>query len=139
MGAMGHVLKYELFKHQSQVSRNRLCNELQRVYLLGIRESNKADPKRALSPKDFDFMFNLRGVGDIVGEEQFINLWDWFGSVLSRLRHDRTTSEMWCKGYIMGFVTREDAERLLVNEPPGSFMLRFSTQAPGLFAIAFTD
>lgn len=138
-GAMGSILEYELFKNQNQISRFGLCNELQRVYLCGIREPNMADPKRALTQMDFEFIFNLCGLDDAVNGEGFSRLWDWFGSVLSRLRHDRTTCSMWGAGSIVGFISRTDAEALLIQEPPGSFLLRFSTQAPGLFAIAFTD
>ena len=39
----------------------------------------------------------------------------------------------------MGFCSRVNAEALLINERPGTFLLRFSSQAPGLFAIAYTN
>ncbi len=45
---------------------------------------------------------------------------------------------MWLHGYIMGFVSKEASEALLIREPPGTFILRFSSQAPGSFAIAYT-
>jgi hypothetical protein len=70
------------------------------------------DPARPLSPHDFSYMFEAhapeRGGGAGVGvtREQFTALWDWFGSMLSRIRHDALVLDMWLHGYIMGFVTK---------------------------------
>ena len=140
--SLGNVLCHQLFASGPLVSRSALCNAIQRVYLEGIREPNQADPKRPLSPADFSYMLLLRAIPEEathVSVDQFRHLWQWFGVALSRIRHNQTVLEMWSCGYIMGFVTRESAEALLINERPGSFLLRFSSQAPGLFAIAYTS
>ncbi len=39
----------------------------------------------------------------------------------------------------MGFISKEESEALLSKEPPGTFLLRFSSQAPGSLAIAYTS
>ena len=138
--SLGMIVRHMLFDKGPTVSRARMCNAIQRAYLEGIREPDQADPKRPLSPADFAYMCTLRAIpDDRVSEEQFLSLWQWFGSALSRIRHNQTVLEMWSQGYIMGFCTRENAEALLINERPGSFLLRFSSQAPGLFAIAYTN
>ena len=137
--AMGRIIHYLLFSEQSRVPRYRLCNELQRAYLLGIRESNLADPKRTLFPNDFDFILQQHGIGDTADKKQFSSLWKWFGPTVSCLRHDPVALEMWSKGFIVGFMAREAVEALLLREPPGTFVLRFSLQVGGNFAIAFTS
>lgn len=37
----------------------------------------------------------------------------------------------------MGFIDKEQADALLLQERPGTFLLRFSSQAAGSFAIAY--
>jgi hypothetical protein len=141
--AQGSILSARLFPGEEPgcVSAYEVCNVLQDAYLHGIREKNLADPKRPLSPQDFLYIFNTTlscGLEGQVSKEQFGVLWKWFGSALTSVRHDKVVLEMWCQGYVMGFVGKGAAEALLRLEPPGSFLLRFSSQAPGVFAIAFT-
>jgi hypothetical protein len=42
------------------------------------------------------------------------------------------------QGYIMGLISKEGAENLLCKEEPGTFLVRFSMQSAGAFAIAYT-
>ncbi len=37
----------------------------------------------------------------------------------------------------MGFISKEQADALLLQERPGTFLVRFSSQAAGSFAIAY--
>ena len=67
----------------------------------------------------------------------FSGLWEWFGPLLARIRHDRQVLQMWLQGYIMGFISKSKSEQVLANEAEGTFLLRFSNQAPGSFAIAY--
>lgn len=70
---------------------------------------------------------------------QFEALWEWFGTTISRIRHDKVVLELWTQGFIMGFLTKEESDALLIREAPGTFLLRFSSQAAGALAIAYTS
>jgi len=136
------ILKHSLYGKVGTLSRFRLCNELQKVYLMGIRESNMEEPKRPLNQTDFEFILQTTvpsATGEPVTADMFVKVWDWFGAILSKVRHDRTALEMWTAGLIAGFVPKNFAEELLRRERPGSFLLRCSSQVGGAFAIAFTS
>ena len=45
--------------------------------------------------------------------------------------------DLWKKGYVMGFVARTKAESLLQQQPPGTFLLRFSDSKRGGVSIAY--
>lgn len=45
---------------------------------------------------------------------------------------------LWCKGYICGFLTRNEVEDVLRNEKPGTFIVRFSEKVPGQFSVSYT-
>jgi len=44
---------------------------------------------------------------------------------------------MWQRGLICGLLKRAEAEAILDKSTPGSFIIRFSEQCPGHFAIAY--
>ena len=44
---------------------------------------------------------------------------------------------LWKKGYVMGFVARTKAESLLHQQPPGTFLLRFSDSMRGGVSITY--
>lgn len=45
---------------------------------------------------------------------------------------------MWNLGYILGFISRLDAQKILQDRVPGTFLIRFSDSNPGRLAISFT-
>ena len=45
--------------------------------------------------------------------------------------------DLWKKGYVMGFVAKAKAESLLLQQPPGTFLLRFSDSKIGGVSIAY--
>lgn len=47
-------------------------------------------------------------------------------------------ASLWRDGYIMGFVKRHEVESMLVEKPPGCFLLRFTDSEPGGITIAYT-
>ena len=55
--------------------------------------------------------------------------WEWFHSMLS-LTHQHM-EDLWKKGYVMGFVSKAKANCLLLQQPPGTFLLRYSDSKIG--------
>lgn len=81
--------------------------------------------------------------------------WKWFGKVLHILRHQKPVPELWSQvrqkktrfsfwfskaafiqGLIFGFISKEAAQDLLRGRPVGTFLIRFSEQSAGQFAVA---
>jgi hypothetical protein len=120
-----------------------VANKIQRVYLQVTKQS-MSDPVRPLSMWELMFIMEKyvqakdANEANVVTRSQFRAFWGSFGPVLSRIHHDSVVREMWCRGYIAGFVTKEVCERLLITEPPGTFVVRFSSQAPGSLAVAYS-
>ena len=44
---------------------------------------------------------------------------------------------MWQSGYIYGFIEREGVNAALINQQPGTFLIRLSERHPGSFAIGY--
>lgn len=49
--------------------------------------------------------------------------WEWFFAI-RKLTHDHLL-ELWRNNHIIGFVSKADAEKILLGKPPGEFLLRF--------------
>ncbi|ESN95364.1 hypothetical protein HELRODRAFT_179435 [Helobdella robusta] len=52
------------------------------------------------------------------------SFWKWFVACL-HLIHEHIKPE-WQKGLVCGFISREESEKKLLKEKPGTFLLRFS-------------
>ena len=65
---------------------------------------------------------------------QIFTFWDWFYAIL-KLTTDHLR-DLWHAGHIIGFITRPHAEELLRDQPPGTFLLRFSDSKLGGISIA---
>ena len=72
-----------------------------------------------------------------VSAEAWEPFWAWFGPHLMGLRHSRLLLTLWCRGCVMGFISKRAAESLLAGRAPGTFLLRFSERAAGSFAVAY--
>ncbi|CAG7677297.1 unnamed protein product [Allacma fusca] len=66
--------------------------------------------------------------------ESGVTFWKWFMSTMKLLKDD--LAEHWQKGYIVGYLDREDAENIIDNKPE-TFMLRFSSSQLGALCITF--
>ncbi|ESO13135.1 hypothetical protein HELRODRAFT_159758 [Helobdella robusta] len=54
------------------------------------------------------------------------NIWMWIYACLNLVSSKLLVKNEWMKEYIYGFISKDDAKRKLENEPPGTFLLRFS-------------
>uniref|UniRef100_A0A6B2KZR9 Signal transducer and activator of transcription n=1 Tax=Arcella intermedia TaxID=1963864 RepID=A0A6B2KZR9_9EUKA len=139
----GLLLQYEAFGNGQEVSWCRFANALQRRYIMATKQ-DRQNPVRPLSQQDLLYLyhakFNPHGVPTqqtTITLKQFENFWQWFGAGLYRIRYQRHLCTLWVRGFICGFINRNEAENILENASPGTFILRFSEQCPGQFAIAY--
>jgi len=61
--------------------------------------------------------------------------WEWFHRIL--LLTQQHLSKLWQARYVMGFVTKQAAEQMLLSKPSGTFLLRFSDSELGGVTIAY--
>jgi len=54
-----------------------------------------------------------------------------------RIHYQPHLCPLWVRGLICGFISRVEAEAILENASRGAFIIRFSEQCPGQFAIAY--
>lgn len=121
-----------------------LGNVLHLRYLKATKQRLR-DPPRPLTRHDLTWIRHRGGLAlmDAVTAHQVSPLWEWLGAALFRLRFQRGLLALWLRGLVAGWLTRAEAEALLCPSPPtpaplpGTFLVRFSEQAAGLFAIAY--
>jgi len=61
--------------------------------------------------------------------------WEWFYRIL--ILTQTHMQKLWQEGYVMGFITKQAAEGLLMDKPSGTFLLRFSDSELGGVTIAY--
>jgi hypothetical protein len=139
----GILLKYEAFGNGNEVNWGRFANALQRRYLSATKQ-DRLNPVRPLTIQDLWYLYHIKFTANTyptietkISPKQYDNFWAWFGPGLERIRYQRHLCEMWEKGLICGFISRSEAEVILENASPGAFIIRFSEQCPGQFAIAY--
>jgi hypothetical protein len=73
---------------------------------------------------------------DFVNRQRCVQFWNWFAASFNHLR-DRLKNLPWfVQGKVM-FVSREQAEQLLVNKSKGTALIRFSYNNPSQFVISW--
>lgn len=107
-----------------------LANALQRHFLRVTQGS------RPLSHSDLAYLRARIGHGERLNVAEFESFWRWFGKVLYKIRHHRFLP-FWVRGVLYGFLSKRDTCLLLQNQPPGTFLIRFSDSNPGELAIAY--
>lgn len=68
----------------------------------------------------------------------FSLFWDWYGQFVYRIRFHKYYRIMWQYGWIIGLVSRDQAENLLRNCVTDTCVLRFSSTQQGRFCISWT-
>ena len=61
--------------------------------------------------------------------------WDWFCSMM--VLTQQYLRSLWKKKYLVGFISRLDANALLEKSPEGTFLLRFSESVSGGVTIGY--
>jgi len=89
--------------------------------------------------KDMDEINNLSLSWPLFCKENLsdrnFTFWEWFYRIL--ILTQSHMQKLWAEGLIMGFVTKQDAEALLLTKPSGTFLLRFSDSELGGVTIAY--
>lgn len=65
---------------------------------------------------------------------QAFTFWDWFYAILKLTREH--LFDVWKDGHVIGFITKPRAEKLLMDKPDGTFLLRFSDTKQGGISVA---
>ena len=106
------------------------------VYLQCTRQP-LLNPLRPLSFSDMMYMhMKLRNKTHISASDYEV-FWAWFGQFMQKIRHQKPISTLWMAGYIIGFITKSSAIKILEHQADGTFIVRFSERVPGQFAIAY--
>eukprot|EP00727_Mastigamoeba_balamuthi_P009430 m51a1_g5109 hypothetical protein (594) ;mRNA; r:330268-333115 len=137
-GAAGVLLKRDCFGNALEVTWQTFANTLQRHFLMSTKQS-MSSPQRPLSQYDLFYIHKtFFGERPAVTVNAFEVFWAWFGQALSTLRHQRPVLPLWMQGLVYGFANRADVDRTLNQQPPGTFLVRFSESTPGNFAVAYS-
>jgi len=134
--AEGILLKKTAFAGQLDISWKRFSNWLQRRYLRATKQ-NLSAPARPLTCHDMVYLHSTKFANKpMISQGDFDKFWEWFGPLLHKIRYQRHICSLWTKGYICGFLTREEVDAVLKNEQVGTFLIRFATQAEK-FAVSY--
>ncbi|XP_020283532.1 signal transducer and activator of transcription 5B isoform X3 [Pseudomyrmex gracilis] len=67
--------------------------------------------------------------------ERNFTFWEWFYAVMKLTREH--LKGPWNEGFILGFIRKKQAEEMLMNNAPGTFLMRFSDSELGGITIAW--
>eukprot|EP01096_Ripella_sp_DP13-Kostka_P008734 TRINITY_DN327_c1_g1_i1.p1 TRINITY_DN327_c1_g1~~TRINITY_DN327_c1_g1_i1.p1 ORF type:complete len:579 (-),score=248.03 TRINITY_DN327_c1_g1_i1:403-2139(-) len=137
--AEGKLLILDAFSGEAEIPWPQLANAIHHHFLKATRQ-DLCRPSRAISFAEFDFIHKkFFGALDYVSSPLASKFWFWFGQVTQTLRFKRHVNAMWYTGLIFGLITKEECNRALLGQDLGTFMIRFSENHPGLFAVAYVD
>ena len=57
--------------------------------------------------------------------------------MLHKIRYQRHICNLWTRGFICGFLSRDEVNAVLGNEKVGTFLIRFSERNAGAFVICY--
>ncbi len=134
--AEGVLLERTLFAQQMSVSWPLFANAFQILYLRSTRQDAES-VKRPLCVEEFGYLHGKLGGKRLIERAAWSDLWKKLQDCLRKIRFAKHLCDMWNDGAIAGFISRIDTERLLLAEPVGAFMVRFSDSADGSFVISF--
>uniref|UniRef100_A0A914V5R9 STAT transcription factor DNA-binding domain-containing protein n=1 Tax=Plectus sambesii TaxID=2011161 RepID=A0A914V5R9_9BILA len=80
------------------------------------------------------FIERARFIKDYMNNVQF-SCWDWFYSIMRLIKEEKIL-EFWNRGWLIGFISYDDATRVTVMSRLPTFLLRFSEGTKGALSIA---
>ena len=98
-------------------------------------------PQRSLSGSDLEYL-HAKGFdkNPQVSLSQFQSFWEWFGPLSHQYRHNQVIRNLYLRGLIYGFISKDDCVKLLQNQKQGTFLIRSSESSTiGEFTLAFVN
>ena len=135
--AEGALFENTLFDEHMSVSWPMLANAFQLLYLRATRQET-AKPKRPLALEDLAYVHQKLGGRATIERSVWKDFWKWLEESLRKIRFAKHLCDMWLQGDIAGFINRTDTERLLADQPPGTFLVRLSDTSAGHFVISYS-
>ena len=136
----GILIRQLAFKGQLEVPWPRFCNFLSSQFfaISRLRQLFTQD-LRPLSAYDLQYLRDKWVDGrKTVTVKEFERFWAWFGATCHTLKYQKHVCLLWHRGFISGFLSRDDANVALLDQPPGSILIRFSESLPGQLVISHT-
>jgi len=135
--AEGTLIKKEAFGGRLEIPWARFANVFHMHFIRATRQ-DVSKPARAFHAGDFEYLHEkFFASKQLVSCKDFDQFWSWFGKGLHILRYQRHVGNLWKSGLIYGFIAKDAVHRALSNERPGSFLVRFSENHVGSFAVAY--
>jgi hypothetical protein len=135
--AEGTLIKKEAFAGHLEVAWPKFANVFHMHFVRATRQDVNR-PSRAFHQGDFEYLHDkFFGNKATITLKDFEHFWSWFGKGLHILRYQRHVGNLWKNGLIYGFIAKDAVHRALSTEKPGSFLVRFSENHPGSFAVAY--
>ena len=114
-----------------------MANLLQ-IHFLRATRQDITHPKHPLSLYTLNYLSKLLFKNHpIITKEAFEGFWEWFKLACRRIRFQKHFHSLWMEGLILGFISREETEKLLSFEKVGTFIIRFSETNPGSIVLSY--
>ncbi|VDK71707.1 unnamed protein product [Onchocerca ochengi] len=134
--AQGAILWQRAF---SDVNRTTLSSEISSVpwkelaQVLRHKFAISTGAERVISDSDLSYMAeklkqNLR-------DDVNFSFWEWFFAIMQLIKHKLL--KFWDEGWLIGFISKQDASSQMVRAPHPTFLLRFSDTQTGAVSIGF--
>eukprot|EP01121_Diplochlamys_sp_Union-15-3_P015691 TRINITY_DN5234_c0_g1_i1.p1 TRINITY_DN5234_c0_g1~~TRINITY_DN5234_c0_g1_i1.p1 ORF type:complete len:469 (+),score=64.69 TRINITY_DN5234_c0_g1_i1:127-1407(+) len=139
--ARGTLLESQFFKGKTSIPIFLFCNYLQLCYLEATRQ-NPSGQRRPLTFSEMEYLCDSKfkkrvTVDGTITQKEFGEFWSWFGPYLQKLRYQKHLQPMWISGLLWGLISKNTAETILMQQPPGTFLIRFSERHKGGIAVAY--
>lgn len=110
------------------------CKDLEKASVL-------PQPQRSLRGSDLEYL-HAKGFSksEHISFKEFQLFWEWFGPLAHQYRHNQVIRNLYLRGLIYGFISKDDCVNLLHKQQQGTFLIRSSESSTiGEFTLAFVN
>lgn len=134
--AEGILVEKQAFQENSTCAWFALANVLQR-HMIDATRQPVTSLSRIYGQVELTYFHHFLGGGAQVSVDAFREWWKWYGKAMHKVRYTKHILTLFLSGCLFGFIAKQDMELALRDQPPGTFMVRFSERNPGSFSIAY--